>query len=469
MHRLLIFAGLVLFSAAPFASAQPSQFPYEAEVVSRTGVDTLVRSGPGKRYYPTSSLKPGERVTVRRHDPGGWYMIDPPAGSFSWIRADYVQKNGHTGTVTEPNVVARVGSAVEPDRRDVEQIRLSRGDNVTIIGEQTFVVEGRAVLHYKIAPPRFEYRWMMGQFLVPIDATRRRQATRDPYWSPPAKDATDESLPSGDAPPPSTNQASAHSDHRPRDFDDAPKPSETYDTNRPIASSDTTVGRSDPFDQRGIERIDDEFRRMIDTEPTFWNLDHLEREYETIQAGTNDPSIARQIAQRLAAVDRYRKTQRDYEDFMSITRATNERNAQLLATQQQPLLGQPTAMPNQPIVDAPPPGSPVPDPAYQQGYANRPVTPSAPAPGPQRPLDGAGIVQRSATTFPSAPQHVLLAPNGRILSYLRPIAGVNLDEHIGQERGIYGSRRYDQSLRADLIDVQGLIPVRLQTSSPASR
>src|SRR5690606_39271655 len=110
---------------------------------------------------------------------------------------------------------------------------------------------------------------------------------------------------------------------------------------------------------------------------------------------------------------------------------------------------------NQPLVDAPPPDSsigdaPIPDSTFQQQFVNRPIAP-APSPGMTKKLDGAGIVQRSATTFPGAPQHVLLAPNGRILAYLHSSAGVSLDEHIGQQRGVYGEREFNQSLRADLI------------------
>jgi hypothetical protein len=76
-------------------------------------------------------------------------------------------------------------------------------------------------------------------------------------------------------------------------------------------------------------------------------------------------------------------------------------------------------------------------------------------------LDGAGIIQRAAATFPNGPRHVLLAPNGRILAYLQPENGINLDAYVGRQMGIMGVRTYRSELQADLIIVRGMIPVRL--------
>ena len=77
------------------------------------------------------------------------------------------------------------------------------------------------------------------------------------------------------------------------------------------------------------------------------------------------------------------------------------------------------------------------------------------------PLDGAGIVQRAAATFPNGPRHVLLAPNGRILAYLQAGGGVNLDAYVGRQMGIMGLRAYHPELQTDLIIVRAMIPVRL--------
>ena len=83
-------------------------------------------------------------------------------------------------------------------------------------------------------------------------------------------------------------------------------------------------------------------------------------------------------------------------------------------------------------------------------------------------FDGAGIIQRSATTYRGAPRHVLLAPGGRILAYLQPDKntnggrGINLDRYLGRAMGVYGSRSFRADLQTDFILVRDLTPVRLR-------
>jgi hypothetical protein len=105
----------------------------------------------------------------------------------------------------------------------------------------------------------------------------------------------------------------------------------------------------------------------------------------------------------------------------------------------------------------------------QGGFSQNGTTAATPPLAPPRqvrppgspPLDGAGIVQRTAATFPNGPSHVLLAPNGRILAYLHADRGVNLDAYVGRQMGIMGARAYRPELQTDLIVVRGIIPVRL--------
>ena len=96
----VILLALLLASAAhPFGDSP--DFPYQATVSSD---NVLIRSGPGGRYYPTGRLASGDRVTVHRHDPGGWFMVSPPEGSFSWIAANGVEISGSNGTITAVSV-----------------------------------------------------------------------------------------------------------------------------------------------------------------------------------------------------------------------------------------------------------------------------------------------------------------------------------------------------------------------------
>jgi hypothetical protein len=113
----------------------------------------------------------------------------------------------------------------------------------------------------------------------------------------------------------------------------------------------------------------------------------------------------------------------------------------------------------------------VPDPVELPGV--EPIDPT-PAAQPQNPsvvprpsnqavprFDGAGIVQRAAAAGTGAPAYVLITPQGRVLAYLQPANGVNLEPYVGKAMGIYGQRTHRPDLRTDQIIVRSLTPVRL--------
>ena len=135
--RILLFSALDLRRGRPSA-AGITEFPYEAVVESD---QAFVYCGPGKQtFYPTTRLKRGDHVLVRRHDPGGWFMIDPPADSFSLVRADEVDRQGNIGTIRRLDAgqtSVRIGSTLDPTADSIFQRRLSSGERVDIIGDAT--------------------------------------------------------------------------------------------------------------------------------------------------------------------------------------------------------------------------------------------------------------------------------------------------------------------------------------------
>ena len=154
---------LVVGLIPALAAAEPN-FPYKAAV---TTDEVYVRSGPGENYYPTDKLKAGDEVEVYRHDPGGWYAIRPPKGSFSWVSGKHLQiDKDNLGTVTEDRVASRVGSRFS-DVRDVVQVRLHRGEVVDVLdARRTGPASAmQSNTWYKIAPPAGEFRWISGRYL----------------------------------------------------------------------------------------------------------------------------------------------------------------------------------------------------------------------------------------------------------------------------------------------------------------
>ncbi len=462
----LFMTGLLL-CLADDACAKKRTFPYEAII---NADEALVRSGNGRRYYPTLKLKRGNRVTVHRHDPGGWFMITPPQGSYSWIRAEHIEKTGpRRGRVTDNGVVVRVGSAFN-DSRDVEQIRLSKNDEITILGSKTVQTEFGKVLMYQIQPPAGEWRWIEGHLLVPTEQYQPGKSTPAPRDSPIAGSETDPfSQGIAQNNPPTTKH-------------------EMIKT-----PTDGSARRSVPDEEQiatakqAIKTIDVQFRSMIEAEPTAWDLDALEQDYTTLQQEIKHPAVASKIDLRLDAVKRYRKVQAEYQDFLKLAEETSKRDAELVS-----MAPDQNKTSRYPKTDTIVPGTdslipPTPEPATEPIIPNTPLPqPNAPQPGilaqpgatlqqtkppVQQPrFSGAGIVRRVNNGRNGMPTHALVTPNGQFLAFLQPISPqINLDAAQGRPIGVTGKRWFRSDLRGDFILVESMTPVRLQAAPVPGR
>ncbi len=627
----LLFAACAFF-AAPGVFAASKVPPYEAVVESD---EAFVRCGPGKDYYPTDKLKRGDHVTVRRHDPGGWFMIDPLPVSFSLVRSDDVQREGNVGTVkplADGQSAVRIGSSIDATNASVYQRQLSSGERVEILGEATVPHRGSTMQMLKIRSPKGEFRWIEGMSLIPVDQqaqeqqirdqqTRRQpskvQADADPFATPPqSPKAANASLVRSTIP---GNQSLASPQRQ------LAKPAPSATQSQLIVVPKAAV--TDP--QSRLDQIDHEFHDMVQRHPTTWNLAQLEQAYRDLsQQPTVTAEVRGQLELRFSSIKHYRQIKGQYDDYFRLVSNTARKDAELAAiqnsadpqdarppilpaaqipvaaepavsapqatvaptgpaliapnpqtpppqevpefnaTSRQPANLQPAARPAGPVLENPVPLPTEPEPQVprretthrdsvvptppastlsdtfnsapdveprpqaapptqrpsrgsevrrRQALANDmplqpmapvgsppiqnlnvapqgppstavptmvPTTPSAAVPQvrqapagnpglpplaaprqirPQAPggLDGAGIVQRAVTPVPGGPQHVLLAPNGRILAYLYPDRGVNLDAYVGRPMGIVGPRAYRPELQADLIVVRGMVPVRL--------
>lgn len=292
-----------LLLTLPFAAVQgqSKDFPYQARVVDD---ELFVRSGAGDAWHPTQRLTRDTIVTVHRHDPGGWYMIEPPEGSFSWIPQRFVKQLSATdGEVTENNVVAFVGSEFGDDTT-VWQRRLMSGEKVRILGQQELLtLSGRQAM-YRIAPPRREFRWIPGSGVVPVDEQRRRQMDHDPYATP-------------------SNAV-------------RPKPRSATGggvTDVPPVNPNSQVARLQRIqaEQKRLAEIDQRFRDMILQDPSAWNLESVEADYRQLQKETSYRPLAGQIDLRYPAIERYRRRHAEYLDFRNLTSQTEMRDAELVA------------------------------------------------------------------------------------------------------------------------------------------
>lgn len=474
-RNLLCILLVVAVSKTSFAQGQ--KFPYKARVISS---ETYVRSGGGENFYPTLVLAKDTVVTVRRHDPGGWYKIDPPEGSFSWIATTYVrQTSADTGVVSTGDAIVSVGSQFG-DETTVWQRKMLPGEEVKLLGQQIVETEAGPRKMYKIAPPAREYRWVSGRDILPMDQQALETRDNDPYAVPSAVIKQNQQL---------ANQ-------RPVESPTSSAPLPKYSPSQSLARLQNIRK-----EKLALREVDHEFRVMLLQIPTEWQLDEIEQKYQKLQETSSYPPLAGQIDLRYPAINRYRIRKAEYDDFKRMTSETEKLDAQLMASQ----YGLPTDDATSAVDGSQSAGTQLPYDAlsqtatgpttfpseltipeisltqnWQSGVIAAPSVESAvsglpvvastePTPSSTNPAGsptseqvafvGAGFVQRGIT---SESEYVLMSPAGKILAHLSPGQSVDLEPHIGQSVGLKGKRFFDSELSKDRIDVSGLQRVRLR-------
>lgn len=481
MSRLFLATAITLVALdGSCLIAQVREFPYDAVVVAD---EAMVRSGAGDSYYATQALAKDSVVKVLRHDPGGWYMIEPPEGSFSWVPERYVQQLSDTEGEVSNSTAAFVGSEFGPEVT-VFQRTLKPGEKVTILDRSDIDTTSGIQTMLKIAPPARERRWIPGAAVVPVDPRVRQQLNTDPYAVP------------GNA-------------LRPRGAIVSPSQIQTADsvargvTDTPAIPVSPQLANLQQLrsEQQQLAELDRRFRDMVLQDPSGWNLDAIEADYRLLQQSVSHKPVSGQIDMRYPALERYRRRLTQLNEIRGITAQTEQRDAALVARHQ----GQ-TAMPGpitaMPFSSAPTVASAGPESMMAMGTppqlatefetflaqsgqleptavaARQPdsaaddfgsvETPaavaSAPANGvlapgsPQNQYIGAGIVQRADD---AGQGFVLASPSGKVLAELKSTGSVKLDNFVGQQVGVLGSRWSEQNKR-DIIEVSGLEAVRIR-------
>lgn len=398
---------LVMLAASVHATllfAEEPQFPYVAYV---TADDVYVRSGPGQNYYPTEKLPAGAEVEVYRHDPGGWYAIRPPEGSFSWVSTRYLSAgDANLAIVNGENVAARVGSQFS-DIKDIIQVRLDKAEVVEVLG--TELDESGARRWYKIAPPSGEFRWVSGRYVdrkpVPVGVRQAGGADTSPLTAAPDSDAPVESVPEqGDAAP----EAPAAPPHV---------------ATRYTPDSPRTLGPEAFRDE--LQQIDIELSAMVAEEPTVWHFDRLQLRAEQLlrEAQTAvERGRARMLVDKISQFADLKQRHREVAALREQTDRTSQRWARL---------------------------SPM-----QQGAAAGTAADLR--------FDGAGQLVRVTSAKPGAPQFVLLDEQGQPSVYVTPTPGLNLRYYVGQRVGVNGTAGYIPEQRARHIMASHVQPITVR-------
>jgi SH3-like domain-containing protein len=425
--------GCILLAVAASASAE-EQFPYTAYVNSD---DIYVRSGPGQNYYPTSKLKSGETVEVYRHDPGGWYAIRPPEGSFCWVATRYLQPGrDNIAVVTGDRVVARVGSSFS-DIRDVIQVRLERGEEVEVLETKTLEAAQGGERWAKVAPVAGEFRWVLGKFL---DRTRpeptliSRKTGRNAAIESQSEESASAAPGSDAAEGPSAGEAndSPRSAFRPLRSANAGKarpasyetssssePGKFFpaDEEQPLAkarprTSGNTVNEEE-F-QAQLDQIDLEISQMVAEEPTVWAFEDLRTRAETAVSRAQTALERGRARLVLAKIERFQEIKERFERVAEVKTQSTTREAELTAA-----------------IAAQPPAKP----AVQPDLSSR--------------FDGAGRLTSVVSLRIGTPHFALVDERGAVRTYVTAAPGVNLRPFVGRSVGITGNRGFMPEFNAN--------------------
>ncbi len=410
--RLLIAALVSCYTLGPSLASGEQEFPYKAFI---TAENVYVRSGPGQSYYPTDKLKTGQEIEVYRHDPGGWYAIKPPEGSFAWVSGRFL-KAGTDGlaVVADDRVAARVGSRLS-DIREVIQVRLHKAEVVEVLEAKKTGTGSDRVTWYKIAPPSGEFRWVHGRYVDPHyqDTGVRKTGVTENRFSRAEPPGVERAEPS-----PVTMAATA-------ELPPAAEPSTVIvrPPSGPVAEPRfvSPGGRSlSPKEyQAALEGLNLKLSAMVVEEPTVWAFDDMRLGAEELlhQAET---AVERGRARVLLnKIDRFDDIQRRY-DRINLVRTRNERANRSLAGLDRQV----------------------------RGLARRPEQDER--------FDGVGKLTRVISRRSDAPRYALVDPSGDVRCYVSPAPGVNLRHYLGRKIGINGVRGYMPEQRAEHVTARNV-------------
>lgn len=155
-----VFVLLLSFGHDSVAEAQ-EELPFEAQVSSNIAA---VHAAPSNKAYATDTLRKGTIVEVYRIDPGGWWAVRPPLGSFSILATDALEptEDPMVARVIRDGVKVWVGTRVSEKDTPLWQVKLTRGELVELLvaWPERNQGSGNADAWTLIQPPAGEFRWI---------------------------------------------------------------------------------------------------------------------------------------------------------------------------------------------------------------------------------------------------------------------------------------------------------------------
>ena len=390
---------VVCFCALSVDSMRAEEpFPYTGYIA---GKNVYVRSGPGKNYYPTDKLQQGTSLEIWRHDPGGWFAVRPPEGSYSWVRAKYLRPTDEQGVfvVAADRVITRVGSKLN-EQRDVIQIRLQRGEQVEVF--QTIGTGGNAWC--KVAPPAGEFRWVFGQLI------ERRSKTEKSVRPISGRNALIEQVEAQqELAAKKTKQHVAAGDEKKPSFA-VKRAGGTDVVSKPAAEKVTRASFEKPSDDAlpttkngdELDRLELDLTRMVTLDAGQWDFTALRKQALALLNERGDAPSRGRVQSVLGRIKRFDDIRRRYHAISAAQQDTDQRNASL--DKQAAVIDRATKLIRK--VD-------------------------------QR-FDASGRLIALKNPQDGQPPFALVDLQNNIISYVSPAPGINLRGHVGQTIGVHG-------------------------------
>ena len=494
---LFVVAALMLVSA----SARAAEFPYNAYI---TAAESYAMSGPGMvGEYRTERLERGQRVTVYQQVPG-WCAIRPPHGAHSWVEGKYLDViNGDTARVKIAKLPSFIGSNLL-SRRDKYQVTLDAGEVVQYV-EITETAHG---VWFKIAPPAGEFRWVSSAELGrdptgdaasvatgPITTTPLNAANDPPPSYPGTSAANAASMdPALNAPGQISQWQSADSS-RWRNLNpgtivstsgtgqviaQAPQPQPPYQAEpknwstaaNPNPAATTTASASTPAVagtiplggpapattaadgtvsksvMSGLDALELDLSAMLSEEPTAWNFSSFnQRSDRLLDQATSalERGKVRIFQNKIARFAEIKQRTLDQQALLASTPALNKPTASTVAGAATPAAS-PFALPKTSTdwVPGARPGSLI---ATQGLGIGGPLKPPATINDPiMGRYDAIGTLSRVESSRPNAPKYAL-TEGKKVLAFVSPGPGVELEAYVHQQIGIIGQKGYIPELK----------------------
>ena len=246
-------------------------------------------------------------------------------------------------------------------------------------------------------------------------------------------------------------------------------------------------------DRRRLEELDGRLDTLLDADPREWDLDELAADLRDLRDRAGSKSVRRLASARLMRVEVLTSIRAKYSDYVSLTAATDRRDAVLTAEAAETLKRFAEVAPMYEAFESPqtaggiPVLSPSPRTAAGPGgygdfgtYGDAPplaapsgidrMSHSVPAePTQSQPAPPSGAVAFEAVgvlravsnpPHPQAPRFALVAADGTVAAYLRDDPRLGLAGRVGQSFGVNGRRFKHPQIPAPMIAVQRMVPVR---------